>query len=614
MSFVVGHELFPHLSANNDEAVYVLEAQTLASGHLTLSSTAHGDAFRPWMSGRVNDHLVLVEQPVLPALMAASDQLFGTMRVALAAVAAAAVLAIFAMTRQLVGDDRVALVAAGCFALSPLVIVQSGLYLSYLLAVALDALVLLLVDRALERSSRRLLLLAGLLYGLLFFTRPLDSLLLALVIAVWFVHRRLGWRITARRLLTMAAGALPVISLSAGYNLATTGKPWRFPLWVIGGNDAFGFGDRTIAEGGPPIHVGPGQAWLALRANLRAFPHWFLGGLLCLPLFAWGAYLAWQRHRRAFVATVAIAVIFPAGYFFYYGNYLVLGGRDMYGPHYYLSLLVPASVLFALGVSDLWARRRHAAALLIPLLLIGTAIEVPDKIRRNTDIRDTTDGELAAVRASVHSPAVVILPASLDGAYVLHPRGALGNPPDLDAPVLYAADLGARNRQLFDRYPDRRIYRLQVISGYPVAHPDVSQLTLERGSTETVDVDADPPTSAPTTAYVTIDDATVTCAARSGWQHLAVVIGRGSVALDGCNSSQPSFALSSGPMTIAVGVEGVPDGPGTRTAEARYDVCPVGNEIDVLAPADIWTRDDSQPFVVADATELSWIHASVHAN
>lgn len=98
VSLAVGHVFFGNLSLNNDEAVYVLEAQMFGQGDVTLSDSAHGDAFRPWMSGRVgDDRLVLVQQPTLPALMALSEALFGTMRIALAAIAAAAVIAVYAL-------------------------------------------------------------------------------------------------------------------------------------------------------------------------------------------------------------------------------------------------------------------------------------------------------------------------------------------------------------------------------------------------------------------------------------------------------------------------------------------------------------------------------------
>ena len=106
LSLVVGHWLFPHLSSNNDEPIYVLQAQAMRHGHVTLSASAHDDFFRPWMSGREDGHLFLVVQPVLPALLAVSDLLFGSMRFAVAAIAAAAVIAVFAAVRELLDDEK----------------------------------------------------------------------------------------------------------------------------------------------------------------------------------------------------------------------------------------------------------------------------------------------------------------------------------------------------------------------------------------------------------------------------------------------------------------------------------------------------------------------------
>ena len=124
-------------------------------GDVTLSDSAHGDAFRPWMSGRVGgDRLVLVQQPTLPALMALSEALFGTMRIALAAIAAAAVVAMYALTNALLRDLRIAVVASACFVLSPLVMVQSAMFVSYVLAVSLTAASLALLTRGLDRQTQ----------------------------------------------------------------------------------------------------------------------------------------------------------------------------------------------------------------------------------------------------------------------------------------------------------------------------------------------------------------------------------------------------------------------------------------------------------------------------
>src|SRR3954463_16407169 len=95
ISLVVGNHFFANLSINNDEPVYVLQAELFRHGHVPLSAADAGDSLRPGRSGRDADRSRLVVQPVLPAAMARTDLLFGSTRLALAFIAAGAVGAIF---------------------------------------------------------------------------------------------------------------------------------------------------------------------------------------------------------------------------------------------------------------------------------------------------------------------------------------------------------------------------------------------------------------------------------------------------------------------------------------------------------------------------------------
>lgn len=628
-SLLVGHAFFENLSVNNDEAVYVLEAQAFANGQLTLSDSAHGDAFRPWMSGRVEgDRLVLVEQPLLPAAMALTDTLFGSMRVAVGLIAAGAVLTMFALARELLRDDRVALVAAGCFVLSPLVIIQSAMYVSYVLAVGLAAATLTLVTRGLDRRSdgrrsRAWLIGGGTVHGVLLLSRPLEGITLGVVILVWMALRRVGARDIARIVGLMAAGAAPVLALCLLYNELTTGNPFVFALWTIGGDDSFGFGRRAVAEHAVFVDVGPAESWLALRTNLRAFPHWIFGGLASIPLGTWGGWQLWRggRHdRRVLWLLVTMLVAYPVVYLFYYGNYLVIAGRNIYGPHYYLALLIPSMLLLALGLVDICRRRWPWVAGTVVALVAASAIEIPDKVRRNLDIRDDIAAEVAAVTTTVEEPAVVIVPAGIDGPYVLHPRGALANPPDLDAPVLFAADLGGRNLDLLDRFPDRRIYRLQRVRTTDGFVPEVDRLLPERGDEVRFRVAARPTPGEPdSVTAVNIGDERLACestSAAGGTVEVAVAAGRASVS--GCAGGDRSVALAEGPLTVSISLTDR-DGAGSSdpdgaSVEARFWVRTGSDGVVALAPGELWwRRPGGQGFEVVSADLVPWVDADVVA-
>lgn len=462
-SILVGHAFFENLSLNNDEAVYVLQAEMFAGGDLALSDSLHGDAFRPWMSGRVGgDRLVLVEQPTLVALLAASQLVFGTMRIALALVAALSVLSIFVATRRLVQDDRIALFAAGCFTLSPLVIVQSALFVSYVLSIMLAAFAIAALTRAVDEPthiSRKWFVLGGTFVGLVLLTRPLEGIVLSALLVPWLWVRGGDRSRALRALPNVAAGAIPWLLVAFLYNSRTTGQPFTFALWTIGGDDSFGFGYRAIAENSKHVYVGVGEAWLALRTNLRALPLWIFAGIVSVPLAAWGAWRLRQRAPKVLLFMLALGIAYPLAYFFYYGNYLIVGGRNFYGPHYYLPILLPTMVLLGVALDDLVRRRWPVIAIVSIAIVSGTAIEVGDKIEANKWARNNIAEEVAVVDALVQEPAIVILPAGEDGPYVLHPRGAFRNSPRLDDPVLFAADLGGRNSELIERFPGRRFYR-----------------------------------------------------------------------------------------------------------------------------------------------------------
>ena len=467
-SLALGNLFFENLSLNNDEAVYVLEAQMFGQGDVTLSDSAHGDAFRPWMSGRVGgDRLVLVQQPTLPALMALSEALFGTMRIALAAIAAAAVVAMYALTNALLRDLRIAVVASACFVLSPLVMVQSAMFVSYVLAVSLTAASLALLTRGLDRQTqgqrfRPWLVGAGLFEGLLLCTRPLEGIIFGGVIVAWTLLRSVNVRIAIRAMMWVYAASTPLLIVALAYNSFTTGDPFTFALWTIGGDDSFGFGMRSIAEHSQFVHVGPWEAWLALRVNLRAFPHWIVGGVVSVPLAVWGASRLWTISRSVFWLVIVQLCLTPFAYFFYYGNYLIIGGRNLYGPHYYLSLLLPTMVLLAVGLVDLAGRRRVLLPGVIATMALGMAIEIPDKVNVNISARDAIAAEVELVESTVEGPAIVLIPKGKDGPYILHPWGAFSNPPSLDSEVLFAVDLGPRSIELVERFPNRRFYRFGI--------------------------------------------------------------------------------------------------------------------------------------------------------
>lgn len=598
-SFVIAGWLFPHLSANNDEAVYVFQAKTIESGSLTLPAEPHADFFRPWMSGPRDDRQVLVFQPVFPATLALSDLLFGTMRVAPAAITAGCVLLIFAFAHAALRDERVALLAAALMALSPLTLVHSGMYLEYLYAVLLELAVLVLVLRAEGGHTRLRLVAAGLIHGVLFFMRPFDAILLGIVvIAMQLVARPATLRAASRVIATVGAAAVPGVLACLAYNRHVTGHYLRFPLWAIGGDNNLGFGTRSIASGAPVIDFRFTDAWIAIRQNVRSFPHWLAGGVVAVPV---GAFGLWRlRRERVFGALVTIALVFPVGYLAYWGNILIVFGRRAIGPHYYLALLIPGCIAVAAGLDGLVRRGRAVLGVTVAALLVATAIELPDKIDRNRDDGLRAAAEDHAIRAAVVDDAVVVLPITLDGPYVLHPRGWLMNEPDLQGHILFAADRGGENNALFDRYPNRAIWRFQSArTADGATRPDMQSLRR---------IALDSPRTLPVTLRNTTAERVVVVQVAAGSTKASCVLDRTSsrdavyqvrATIDAsqvtvaCPDRDITTALGDGDGTLTIGAA---FGPNEDTGFSRINEYRVwyrrgGATTTAISPAEQWSRD-----------------------
>lgn len=250
---VVIHLLyFRHYSTDADEAAYLLQARNLAEGHLTLSAGAHGEFFRPWLTGEHDGRLFTKYLPGLPAVLAVPLALVGTAVPALGAIAGVWVVSTYAAALKLLGSRRTALLAAALVALSPIAIVQSAVYLSYALSSALIFAAVACFLLGLTTGCRRWSFAAGVLFGAALLTRTFDVVLVGLPLVLLVVLRyRHQLRRLGRGIAWSGVGAAPMVGLLLAYNAAVTGSPLRMPLPAVEPLDTFGFGMRRIMPGDP---------------------------------------------------------------------------------------------------------------------------------------------------------------------------------------------------------------------------------------------------------------------------------------------------------------------------------------------------------------------------
>ncbi len=485
LSIAVQRNVFPFYSGDRDEPVYRYQAQMLADGHVTIPATQE-QFFRPWLSGPVDGHLAMAFQPLWPAVLMVADVATNSMLPGLAFGVVFATAGVYALAAELLRSRRLGLGAAVLFALSPFVLLLAGTYLNYVFAVGLGTWMTVGWVRAVRRSSAVAAAGAGALFGLVLLTRPFDALLATVPLLVFaLVSRpdRAGWR---QLLAGVAAGAAPFVVVTLAYNLAVTGAAFEFATSAqSGGTAAFGWGRRALAPDYPPVNFTLLNAFRATAQNLAALPSWLLGSYVGIPLAAWGLRRSLSRARPDTMLLVAMLVVFPVGYLGWWAIALTVDGAYTgIGPHYYLPMLVPLSILMAVGgrdlLSRLWdagSRSRWCLGVVGILAVFSTAAFVGPRLDVNRFVADQERRQAVPILAAVRSRPgrLLVINQREPHPYIMGTHGILANRPTLDTRVIFAVDRGATGVDLLRQHSDRQAFRTirQLEPGAPLGsiHP-----------------------------------------------------------------------------------------------------------------------------------------------
>jgi hypothetical protein len=459
-SLVVQREVFPYFSGNHDEPVYALQAEALRQGRLNLPA---GDAsvrefLQPWLTGFHDGHWFTVYPPGVPALLAGGE-LLGSQRLGVAAAAALTVVAAYAFAFEVLRSRRTAVVAMAIATLSPVFLIQSGLRLSYMLAIASGLLFAAAALRGLRTDSHRTLILAGAALGVVVVTRPFDALLwsLPIVVVMGFTRRHEPRRLL-RAAAAVAAGFAPFVVMLLAFTAAATGSPWPLPAEAAEPLNRLGFGTRALMPTSPPVDFGPGAALEALWDNLRTVPAWAAGGFVGLALAVVG--IAHLRRQPTTWLVVLLIAAFPAGYFFYWGTLYQAVGADDLGPQYYLPLFWLVAVPTADALTFLWDTRRFVAVVAIVCALTLSVAAAIDKVQANLEVTTDYQSIASAVDAAALRDSVLFVPY-YDDPYVAERYPFLANGPEPQrAQLIYAVDLGPRVIDYITAQPDRAPHRL----------------------------------------------------------------------------------------------------------------------------------------------------------
>jgi hypothetical protein len=474
------HLVFPAYSWNRDESVYLWQVAGLRTGQFTSPTGSFSGSFHPWLAG-IRGHSFFSQYTLgWPLVLFGADVLLGSPDAALALGAALTVVGTYLLAREITEDHRIALAAGVLMLASPIVIIQSGIYLGYLFTLGLGLLFATATLSGFRTGRRGRLVVAGALVGWIFMTRPFDAVVWAVAVVgcVAWGHRRTP-RVVVRSAVALALGFVPLLIATLLYNQHVTGAFGQFPITAADPLDTFGFGQRRIM---PTFPAATYSVWQGVRSSAKQgvfLPIFMTGSYLLAGLGLWGL---WRRRRELGTRVlIAIMVGFPLGYFFFWGMYVSSPTMPLSGPIYYIPLYAVLVIAGARDLVRLWDTRRRVATWLVIGIVLVTIPLGFDRVDVN---RRISEAQLPWKQSSASVPRHSLVFVWRSGDYLMFLNPYSANRPNLDGPVLYATDQGSPDLAVMAAYPHRTAYlqrtSLPPDGQVPNDHPKTPVVTLVR--------------------------------------------------------------------------------------------------------------------------------------
>ena len=298
-------------------------------------------------------------------------------------------------------------------------------------------------------------------YGLM--TRYLSMFAMALPVLIFVIYpgfKRKEIRRAGLCAFFLAAGGVTALHLY--YNFLITGNLLNTPNHYFHAHERLGF----IAG------YTPGLALHYFEQRLLYLTEWTPPALTLIflaGLFFFKPLHAWDKGVRSSVISLAMA------YLFYYS-----WGGNQYGPRYYfeaypfLSLLASSFLIRIYQAGEGRAKKMAAGMTLASLLGALPIFFYHASFFRTVSAERRSAYDLA--EAMTAKPALVFLSGFLGNKLVISPEDSVRNDPFLDSPVIYAHDLGEKNKALIPYFKNRNYYRAHYDRGRN--RPELEKITF----------------------------------------------------------------------------------------------------------------------------------------
>lgn len=349
LSFTV-YERHPHIP---DEISYIYHARYFAQGTASMPLPPVAEAFELDLMSYEDERWYSPVPPGWPAVLAVGERARVGWLVN-PVLAGVAVLLCYLLVWS-VFDRRMARITLLLFAVSPWFLFMAMSFLTHTASLVAALAACLAMARLTGGGRLAWSLVAGLCLGVVGLIRPLEAVIVGLVLVAWAVSSGgYGRRLAA--LVGLGVGSMALTALHLPYNEYLTGSPTTMPIMAYTdalygpGSNSLGFGpERGLGWSGLDPFPGHGPADVVINANLNTTVldielfGWGFGSLTVLMIFLLSGTM--RKKDRALVGVVVLVVGVHALYWF-------SGGPD-FGARYWYLIIVPCVVLTARGVEYL---------------------------------------------------------------------------------------------------------------------------------------------------------------------------------------------------------------------------------------------------------------------
>ncbi len=346
------YEAHPHVP---DEVIYLFHARYLAKGLLSIPAPAVGEAFSIYMTPYKAIMWYSPVPPGWPAILALGV-LGGAPWLVNPVLSGLSLILSYVCIKELY-DRNTARIAVFLLCVSPWYIFMGMSFMSHTFTLTCALIALTGMIWVWKSGQARWAWLAGGAVGMISLIRPLDGLLVAMILGLWVISigRR---RLKLSALVALGCGIVVIGGFALPYNWALTGNPLLFPLTAY--YDQYFWRNVMSLGFGPdrgfnwPIDPFPGHSPLDALVN---------GGLnlfsLNIELLGWGtgslllvAFALVSKSMRRTDYLFFAVILVNAGM---YSLFWYSGGPD-FGARYWYLMIIPLIVLTVRSIQFLGAK------------------------------------------------------------------------------------------------------------------------------------------------------------------------------------------------------------------------------------------------------------------